>query len=184
LINIKAEISFKAIVPWLYRASTLAVNSGFEVAGDIMSNNDIGRCFGCGADNPSGLHLKKGYSGDRAHIEFKVEPEYTGYPGLLHGGVTCVLFDEVMYHAIARDGTVAVIANLNVDYRSPALVGDLLVCEGTVVRHEGRKINVAATIVNERTGAMVAEGKALFIEVDLDKLLVRAKPSAGPSGRI
>jgi uncharacterized protein (TIGR00369 family) len=132
---------------------------------------DISRCYGCGAANPAGLHLKKEYRGERAHIEFLVRQEYTGYPGLMHGGVTCVLFDEVMYHAIARDGVVAVIARMAVDYRGPALVGDLLVCEAEVIKRDGRKHDVAATIVKAGTNALVAEAKALFIEVELAKLL-------------
>lgn len=90
----------------------------------------------------------------------------------MHGGVTCVLFDEVMFHAIARKGVVAVIAKMAVDYRSPALVGDLLVCEAEVVKYDGRKIDVLATIVNGKTNAIVAEGRGLFVEVDLEKLLV------------
>ncbi|HEY3421475.1 MAG TPA: PaaI family thioesterase [Methanomassiliicoccales archaeon] len=136
-----------------------------------MNAVDISRCFGCGKDNPIGLHLKKEYRGNKAHIEFSVKPEYTGYPGLMHGGVTCVLFDEVMYHAVARNETVAVIAKMTVDYRSPALVGDLLICEAEVVRREGRKIDVYATIVNGTTNVLVAEAKGLFIEVDLGKLV-------------
>ena len=56
------------------------------------------------------------------------ETEYIGHPGLLHGGGTCVLYDEVMFHAIARNDIVAVIAKITVYYRSPALVDDLLVC--------------------------------------------------------
>jgi len=138
-----------------------------------MKGVDISHCFGCGPDNPSGLHLRKTYDGDRARIEFLVRPEHSGYPGLMHGGITCVLFDEVMYHAIAKNDVVAVVARMNVDYRSPALVGDNLVCEAEIVGQERRKIEVAATIKNGTTGAVVAEGKGLFIEVDLDKLLGR-----------
>lgn len=136
-----------------------------------MKNADISRCFGCGVDNPVGLHLEKRYVGDKARIDFTVEPEYTGFSGLMHGGVTCILFDEVMFHAIAKKEIVAVIAKMTVDYRSPALVGDRLVCESQIVKQEGRKIEVAATIVNGKTKAIVAEGKGLFIEVDLEKLI-------------
>jgi uncharacterized protein (TIGR00369 family) len=136
-----------------------------------MKNYDISGCFGCGADNPSGLHLKKEYRGNSSHIEFVVKPEYTGYPGLMHGGITCVLFDEVMYHAVARKDIVAVIAKMTVDYRSPALVGDHLVCEAEVIGQERRKIDVVARITNSATSTLVAEAKGLFIEVDLDKII-------------
>ena len=143
-----------------------------------MKSVDLSRCFGCGADNPLGLQLIKKYVGDKARIEFTVKPEYTGYPGLMHGGITCVLFDEVMYHAIARKGIIAVIAKMTVDYRSPAVVGDILLCEAWILKHEGRKLDISASIINGRTGALVAEGKGLFIEVDIDKLLV-GNPQSG-----
>lgn len=136
-----------------------------------MKSIDLSHCYGCGTDNPSGLHLKKVYDGDRARIEFIVGSEHAGYPGLMHGGITCVLFDEVMFHAIAKKEIVAVIAKMTVDYRGPALVGDLLICEAWIVKREGRKIDVEATIVNGNTNSTVAEAKGLFVEVDLDKLL-------------
>jgi uncharacterized protein (TIGR00369 family) len=136
-----------------------------------MKSVDLSHCYGCGMENPSGLHLKKMYDGDKARIEFIVSSEYAGYPGLMHGGVTCVLFDEVMFHAIARRELVAVIAKMAVDYRGPALVGDLLICEAWIVKHEGRKIDVEAKIVNDGTSSTVAEARGLFVEVDLDKLL-------------
>ncbi len=62
-----------------------------------------------------------------------------------------------MFHAIARKGVVAFIAEMTVDYRSPALVGDLLVCEAEVVKHDGKKIDVLATMVNGNTNVTVAE---------------------------
>lgn len=136
-----------------------------------MKSIDLSHCYGCGTENPSGLHLKKTFDGNKVRIEFIVGPEYAGYPGLMHGGVTCILFDEVMFHVIARKEVVAVIANMNVDYRSPALVGDLLICEAWIVKHEGRKIDVEAKIVNGKTNSTIAEARGLFIEVDLNKLL-------------
>ena len=83
-----------------------------------------------------------------------------------------------MSHAIARKGAVAAVENMSVDHRSPTLVEGLLVCEAWIVRHEGRKIDVAATIVNGRTNAAVAEGRGSFLEADLDKLL----DASGPMG--
>lgn len=136
-----------------------------------MKRVDLSHCFGCGADNLAGLHLKKMYVGDKARIEYQVKPEHTGFPGLMHGGITCVLFDDLMYHAVAKNDIIAVMANMTVDYRSPALVGDFLVGEAEVVNHEGRKIEVAGTIINGKTNVTVAEGKGLLIEVDLDKLM-------------
>jgi hypothetical protein len=45
-------------------------------------------CFGCGIDNPLGLHLAF-YTGDewRCIARFLPRPEHQGYPGQLRGGV-------------------------------------------------------------------------------------------------
>jgi uncharacterized protein (TIGR00369 family) len=132
---------------------------------------DLSYCYGCGMANPIGFQLQKTYVGDRSHIEYKVRPEHASYPGMLHGGVTCVLMDEVMYHTIAHLGIEAVTASMTVDYRRAALVGQHLVCEAWVVAREGRKVDVSATIVEGTSGKVVAEGRARFVEVDLSRLV-------------
>jgi uncharacterized protein (TIGR00369 family) len=136
-----------------------------------MKEVDLSRCFGCGANNPVGLHLKNTYMGNRAHIEFVVGPEHNSYPGLMHGGLTCVLLDEVMYYATARLEAEAVTVSMNVSYRSPARLGDRLICEGWVDKREGGKIDVRATIINATTGTMVAEGAGRYVEVELEALV-------------
>lgn len=136
-----------------------------------MRKVDISGCFGCGVKNPIGLRLEPVFDGERCRIEFEVRPEHSGYPGLMHGGITCVLLDEVMYHSLSDLELKVVLVNMNVDYRSPALVGDRLTCEGWVSEQMGRKIDVMAKIMNQRNDALVAEARGRFVEVDLEKLI-------------
>jgi len=149
-----------------------------------MVTADLGRCFGCGEGNPVGLHLKKTFAGERARIEYDVRPEHCSCPGLMHGGVTCVLLDEVMYHAVAGLGTEAVTVSLSIDYRSPGLAGQHLVCEAWVQGREGRRIEVLATIREAESSAIVAEGRGTFLEVDMARFMERAssRPPAGAGG--
>ncbi len=142
-----------------------------EDSAPVFSN-----CYGCGQENPIGLRLKWSYVGVRSHIEHVVLPEHCGYPGLMHGGITCVLIDEAMYHAIARTSPQVVTASLSVDYRSPGLEGHRLVSEAWVERHEGRRIEVSCTIVDADTGRTVAEARAVYLEVDLGRVLGRSPP--------
>ena len=37
-----------------------------------METTNLNNCFGCGKDNPIGLHLKNRYIGNKSHIEFEV----------------------------------------------------------------------------------------------------------------
>lgn len=149
-----------------------------------MSPADLSYCYGCGAENPKGLHLRKAYAGDRSRIEFDVLPEHSGYPGLMHGGVTCVLMDEAMYHAIARLGIEAVTTSLTVEYRSRARVGRHLACEARVVEREGRRIEVRATLIETGSGSTIAEGRGSYQEIDLDRFMRKRSPGGtdGPPG--
>jgi uncharacterized protein (TIGR00369 family) len=144
-----------------------------------METTSLNHCFGCGKDNPIGLHLKNTYISEKSHIEFKVNPEYCGHPGLLHGGVTCILFDEVMFYAVARLGIETVTLTITIDYKSPALEGHHLICEAWIKKHDGRKIDVVAIINDSETGRVIAEGKGKYLEVDLQKVLAAVNMADG-----
>lgn len=136
-------------------------------------------CFGCGADNPAGLQLKPQYKGEKSHIEFLVKSEYCGYPGVLHGGVAGILFDEAMFYAIARTGMETVTLSMTIDYKSPALINERLVCEGWIEKQEGRKIEVAAIIQEQSTGRVTASGRGNFLQIDAAAFLKRHASGAG-----
>jgi acyl-coenzyme A thioesterase PaaI-like protein len=52
-------------------------------------------CFACGDDNPIGLHLDDiRRDGDRVRATLRPRPEYRGYPGVLHGGLSAAALDE------------------------------------------------------------------------------------------
>lgn len=89
-----------------------------------------------------------------------------------------MLFDEVFARCVSnsfRSG-LGMTANLNVDYRKPAVPDRLYVLQAETVRVEGRKAWVEGkmTSLPNRTGngngngeeqpVMVAEAKALFVE--------------------
>jgi uncharacterized protein (TIGR00369 family) len=136
-----------------------------------MKTTNLNNCFGCGKDNPIGLHLKNSYIGEKSHIQFEVKTQYCGHPGLMHGGVTGILFDEVMFYAIARLGIETVTLTMNIEYISPALEGHILICEAELENHDGRKIDVVAEINDAETGKLIGKAKGKFLEVDLDKVL-------------
>lgn len=53
----------------------------------------IRHCYGCGADNPNGLHIKSFLEGDEAVGKWQAKPHHCSYPGFLNGGVACTLID-------------------------------------------------------------------------------------------
>ncbi|KAL6238843.1 hypothetical protein BDW75DRAFT_200438 [Aspergillus navahoensis] len=110
----------------------------------------------------------------RAVTIFHTGRDMCGHPGYVHGGFLSVMFDEVFAHCVSqsfRSGT-GMTANLNVDFRNPALPGRVYVLRAETVKVEGRKAWVegvmkmmpAKRTANEDEAVLVAEARALFIE--------------------
>lgn len=121
---------------------------------------------------------------------FHIGRDLCGHPGFVHGGLLSVLFDEVFARCVsaAFPSGLGMTANLNVDFRKPALPDHLYILQAETVKVEGRKAwvqgrmtylpvhlpaqseadNIAfdsALLKEDAEGAtMVSEAKALFIE--------------------
>ncbi|GIJ89609.1 hypothetical protein Asppvi_008554 [Aspergillus pseudoviridinutans] len=103
---------------------------------------------------------------------FHIGPQLCGHPGFVHGGLLTVMFDEAFARCVStsfRSG-LGMTANLNVDFRKPALPDRLYVLRAETVKVEGRKAWVEGTLTSlppvgdASEPVMVAEGKALFVE--------------------
>jgi acyl-coenzyme A thioesterase PaaI-like protein len=121
---------------------------------------------------------------------FHIGRDLCGHPGFVHGGLLSVLFDEVFARCIsaAFPSGLGMTANLNVDFRKPALPDHMYVLQAETVKVEGRKAWVQGRMTyfpvhlpvpldakkvspdqsllrEDAEGAvMVAEAKALFVE--------------------
>jgi len=61
---------------------------------DLLSHdNPIRRCWGCGADNPTGLHIKSFLEGDEGIARWRPAEYHTSYPEYLNGGIASTLID-------------------------------------------------------------------------------------------
>lgn len=72
---------------------------------------------------------------------FHIGQDLCGHPGFVHGGLLTVLFDEVFARcasAVLPSG-LGMTANLNVDFRKPALPDRMYVLRTKTVKVEGRK---------------------------------------------
>ncbi len=122
------------------------------------------RCFGCGAANPSGLHLEFQLAADRSVVCLPVIPEtFESHPGCLHGGIIATLLDEIMSKAVRARGHSALTRHLQVDYLRPVPSLVPLRMEGRVLRSRGRSHWTEAHILNAQ-GATLAHAKAVFVE--------------------
>lgn len=120
-------------------------------------------CFVCGQDNPHGLKLRARREGDRVVLDHEVRFEDSGWKGVMHGGLTMTLMDEVMtWAAILRSGTGCVSAEFTARLRKPIRAAERLRVEGwagelrrRVMVVEGRVLSASGEVLSEATGKYV-----------------------------
>jgi acyl-coenzyme A thioesterase PaaI-like protein len=104
--------------------------------------------------------------GERVRATCTFDERHQGAPGFVHGGSLATAIDDTVGTLLVLLRRPAVTARLEVDYRSPAFLGREMALEAWAERIEGRKLHLAATIHDGET--LVAEGRALFLEVTLE----------------
>jgi acyl-coenzyme A thioesterase PaaI-like protein len=127
------------------------------------------RCFGCGVDHPTGLHLEMtAGAGLDVSARFEVTEHHQGAPGLAHGGVLTTAFDETMSALNWLIYRPAVTGRLEVDFRRPVPVGTVLHVQARVVGVARRKIYTTAEgRIGDPDGPIAVSAAAVFISVGL-----------------
>ncbi|OQE38027.1 hypothetical protein PENCOP_c009G07740 [Penicillium coprophilum] len=93
-----------------------------------------------------------------------------GHQGIIHGGLLATLLDEGLARCCfpALPNGVGVTANLNIDYRAPAMANQYVALRAETVKVEGRKAWVEGRIetlpIDGTEPVVLVEAKALFIE--------------------
>ena len=119
-------------------------------------------CFGCGTENPFSLKLVPRQEGEKIVVDFTLRPEFRGFSKVAHGGIVCVVLDELMGGAASTLlSKKLATTDMQVTYRRPLLVGMPARGESWVVEHEGRDVKTAAHVLDE-TGNVLAEARANF----------------------
>src|SRR5271170_5196752 len=117
-------------------------------------------CWGCGADNPVGLHLKSFWDGEMAVAEWLPSAEYAAGPQhFLNGGIIATLLDchgvctaiASAYRREERDiGTDPEIwyatTSMVVDYQRPVPINSHLQVSARVAAHEDRITTVTCVL--------------------------------------
>ena len=78
-------------------------------------------CFGCGPANEKGLHVRSFVEGEEVVCEWKPEPQYEAFPGVLNGGIIGALLDchsnwAAAYHLMRRAGAERPPCTVTADY--------------------------------------------------------------------
>ncbi len=145
-----------------------------ETAIQDLYPDNYANCYGCGRNNPHGLHLKSYRDGDECVCRHTPGPHYTGgAPGILYGGMIASLLDchgaGTAAEAKARESgepvSRFVTGRLEVDFMKPTPLGVELEIRGKAVEIKGRKVTVELRLLAGET--LCAKGRAIMVQIPL-----------------
>jgi acyl-coenzyme A thioesterase PaaI-like protein len=127
------------------------------------------KCFGCGDQQPGGLHLRTTAADGLAILAtFDVTEAHQGAPGLAHGGLLACAFDEALGSTVGNLlRRPAVTGKLETDFLKPVPVGSTLHIRSTLDGVAGRKVYVSASgRLDAPDGPVAVRSRGLFVLVD------------------
>ena len=144
------------------------------ILGSLITEH-LPTCFGCGSENPDGLHLEVQYAGDLVVVALTFDKRHEGGPGLVHGGMSAAVLDDLISFVMIAHQKPGVTANLSVNYLRPIPVGMHLRAEAWMTRIEGRKMFAEAVAFDDR-GTNYLEASGLFLSVGMEHFQDALKP--------
>lgn len=134
-------------------------------------------CFGCGALNAHGLHIKSRWDGDELRCLWSPEPHHIGYPGFVYGGTIASVIDcHCIWTALAhacRDAGHAldagpppfafVTGSLKVDYHKPVPIEGEMELRARVLEKGERKTIVRCRVLHSGIERATADVVAVRI---------------------
>ena len=136
----------------------------------------FGHCFGCGELHPTGLHLVA-HAGAGADLtaEFTVTENHQGAPGLAHGGLLSLAFDEALGKLMWLIRAPAVTARLETDFLKPVPMGTTIHITARITGQVNRKVYTAAEgRLGGANGEIAVKAAALFVIVPMSHFLENA----------
>jgi acyl-coenzyme A thioesterase PaaI-like protein len=140
---------------------------------DFMPENV---CFGCGKEHPDGLRIKSFWEGDTSVCLWQAQTKYAGWSGLLNGGVIATLIDchcmcTAMAAAYRDEGRLLdslpeyryATGSLNLSYKRPTPIQDLVRLEAKVIETKGRKTVLSCVLFSREQIAVAAEVVAIRV---------------------
>jgi uncharacterized protein (TIGR00369 family) len=146
-----------------------------QAAGSRTIDEQANHCFGCGRENPEGLHLAFAIDAqDRENItataKVRLDRRHEGPPGFIHGGIIATLMDEAMSKLNRPLDVLAMTRHMEVDYLRPCPLEVDLALIGRHVRRDGRKLYHSAELIHP-DGKVLARAKGFFLMIDPAMLL-------------
>jgi acyl-coenzyme A thioesterase PaaI-like protein len=117
--------------------------------------------------NPLSPPITLHFDGERVRGTASLEAPYAGPPGMVHGGIIALIFDELLGATNVCHGVGAFTGTLSVRYERPTPLRGELELDGWLERIDGRKVFSHGTI--SHAGEVTARAEGIFIQSDLTR---------------
>ncbi len=111
--------------------------------------------------NPLSGDVEFNFADGRTTGRAFLDAQYNGPPGMVHGGIIALLFDELLGGTNVCNGLGGFTGTLSIRYERPTWIEHELELESWVDRIEGRKVFTAGTI--SINGEVTARAEGIFI---------------------
>jgi uncharacterized protein (TIGR00369 family) len=129
-------------------------------------------CFICGLENEKGLKADFYETEDGAlNAVFTPTWEYQSYPGVLHGGISAAILDELIGRVIniKYPDAFAMTTSLKMKYRKPVPYGVKLTAVATITNEAERRYEGQGTLYDDQGNVCVmATGR--YMKMSLDRI--------------
>jgi acyl-coenzyme A thioesterase 13 len=115
--------------------------------------------------NPVMLSVEEG----KISLQYSVRKEMTNPIGTLHGGATAAIIDDAIGATLFSFGEPYFYStiHLSIDYYSPALEGELIIAETSIIKKGKQIINAQCEIWNADKTRMIARGYSSLIKTEM-----------------
>ena len=131
------------------------------------------KCFGCSPHNKIGLNLEFYYdqSDAKCYSFFEPQMEWTGFPGVTHGGLLVTIADEVAYWNIfCVYRKPALSTKLSSKFFKPVLVNQRYCAVSAIKEHSGSKLQLEVKILKDSD--LDKDKNEPFFTVDMEYFMV------------
>ena len=140
---------------------------------NVFSDFPDYNCFACGPRNEHGLRLRFFADDETGEVftTFAPREHFSGWPGIVHGGVQCALVDEVSFWAMFdRTRKIALTAKIEITYSKKVPSDGTLDVRARVRSVEGRRV-VVDSVINGGDGECLTKAAVTYFIPRKDTLV-------------
>lgn len=120
-------------------------------------------CFGCGQNNPIGLHMDFQTDGTRLYSRIRIPVAMAGWDTTVHGGIISTMLDEIMgWSVIHLLGKIGVTKTMTVTFIKPIGVEKDLVVVGAIEQVQSERLVVVSGEIYTTGEVLCAKARGEF----------------------